>query len=94
MLDFDALKKTADRSATVTKDGNSYSFRKISAISVDDAVVLKERASDMSIVQLLSELAAFDGCEVSADEISKAFEEWEIQLILKEVSSAVTLGES
>lgn len=94
MLDFDALRQSADRSATVTKGGRSYSFRKLGAITIDEKLDLQKKVAKMNVAELLAILAGMDGCEVTAGDITAAFEDWELQLIAEEVNKPVTLGES
>ena len=94
MLDFDALRQSADRSATVTKGGRSYSFRKLGAITIDEKLDLQKRVKKMNVAELLAILAEMDGCEVTAGDITAAFEDWELQLIAEEVNKPVSLGES
>lgn len=94
MLDFDALRASADRTATVTKDGKTYSFLKLAAITIDGKLDLQKRVKKMNVAELLAILAEMDGCEVTAEEITATFEDWELQLITEEVNKPVTLGES
>ena len=96
MLDLDKLAESADTTARVVKGGRELKFAKLNSLMVEQANRVNSvicKGDSGSACELLALLAQFAGCDVTAEDVANTFSDWEMDLIGKEVSKPVTLGE-